>query len=750
MKKIKIINLIIGIVFIFTNNLNAQIGYYDAPYTRYEANMGTLANGATVTAKSYAQGNLQSEASDQICVNMSSTNASVAWTTTAAGDGLVVRYSVPDGQSGTLDVYNGAAFMGTLNLTTYYSWEYLSTNGNPNNVGVTNNNPKMRFDEVRMRLPSVIPSGGTLRLVRTNGNIHVDFAELELVPAAVSAAGGNVTYSGNGSTLQAFINTNGGATIYLPAGVYNVNSELYFGVNNTVLRGAGMWYTQINFTNGSVNQGGLRANASNVSYSGLYLTTVRNSRSNSYKGINGVYTAGSTITNVWAEHFECGAWIGQYNTGGPAIADGFLVSNCRFRNNYADGINLCKGTSNAIVEHCSFRNNGDDDMAIWSANNQECRSNTFRYNTSENCWRASGCAIYGGFSNIAHNLLIKDNVEVGLRVGNNFPGAPFNTGGLHQFYNIRIIACGTYNDLYNSPVGAIDILVSNTAGNTVYNVRFSCIDIIDSKNDGIYIRRTNGSGYSNLSFQNININGTGREYPNNGGAVAGRGYMVLFSGNPGGSATYCGMTYSNRGGSATSDISGTFSWNAAGSCPGGCTILPVNLLGLTGQKINEVVVLKWATASEINNEKFVIERSSDLIDWEAIGEVLGEGNADFISEYNFTDHEALQGTNYYRLQQIDIDGTAVYTNAVVIQLGEDNTVSITPNPFDQILIFKSNIKGNIDVSIYNVLGSLVYQTNFYLENKNGIFYVQPDLPIGTYLIRIQSERFIEQQKIIKK
>ncbi|MBX9851492.1 MAG: T9SS type A sorting domain-containing protein [Cytophagaceae bacterium] len=591
------------------NNLYGQLGYYDAPYVRYEADLGTLTN-ATPTAKSYAQGNLQSEASDQVCVNMSNAGATVQWTVTTAGDGLVVRYSVPDGQSGVLEVYNGATMVGTLNLTTYYSWEYLSTNGNPNNVGVVNNNPKMRFDEVRMRLPSQIPVGGTLKLVRQSGNIHLDFAELEPVPAAVTAVAGDVVYGGNGSDLQTVIDNNGGRVIYMPAGVYNVNRDLFFGVANTTLKGAGMWYTQIHFTSGAANDGGLWGQAANISYSGLYLTTVRNSRSGSYKAINGVYTNGARITNVWAEHFECGAWIAQFGAG-PAVADGLVMSYCRFRNNYADGCNLSKGTINSIVEHCSFRNNGDDDMAIWPANNQECRNNTYRYNTSENCWRASGCAIYGGFSNIAHNLLIKDNLEVGLRVGNNFGGSPFNAGGMHQFYNIRIIACGTYNDLFNAPVGAIDLLVTNIAGTRVENVKFSCIDIVDSKNDAIYMKKNSGDGFYNVVFENISINGTGREYPNNGGAVGGRGYMVLFNGNPAGSATYCGMTYSNRGGSAATDISGTFSWNAAGSCPGGCSLPSTSSTTLTSATTfgicNNPVTLTATTTPPSGNTVSYIE-----------------------------------------------------------------------------------------------------------------------------------------------
>jgi uncharacterized protein YjdB len=557
---------------LISSNLQAQRGYYDAPYKRYEANAGQLSNGASVTTKSYVQSDLQSEASDQQCVNLSATNATVQWTLTEAADGLVIRYSVPDGQTGTLGVYNGNTKITTLTLTSTWSWEYLWSNGNPNNNGITNQNPRMRFDEVRYKLPAKIAASGTLKLVRESGNVHVDFAEMEPVPTIITAPAGSVTYTGNGSDLQTFIDANGGKKIYVPSGIFNVNRELYFGVANTSLVGAGMWYTQINFTNTSSLNGGLRANTAGISFTDLYLTTNSASRSNSYKAINGVFTAASIIKNIWAEHFECGAWIAQYNVGGPAIADGFTLSHCRFRNNYADGINLCKGTANAIVEHCSFRNNGDDDQAIWSADGLECINNTFRYNTSENCWRATGLAIYGGKNNKAYNLIIKDNLEAGIRVSNNFPGAPFNNDGSHEIHDITVSTCGTFNDTYNNPVAAIDIFSASNAGSQVKNVQLYNIDILDSRNDAISISKRSGDGIYNLSFKDITVNGTGKEFPNNNALNRnwGRGYFVLIAGSPAGNGTYCNMNYSNRGGNATvnEELSaiGTFSWTQSTNC----------------------------------------------------------------------------------------------------------------------------------------------------------------------------------------
>lgn len=569
------INMFLSTLLLFfgtTANLLAQRGYYDAPYKRYEANLGVLTNGAVTSPKSYIQSNLQSEASDQICVGMTANNATIDWTLTDASDGLVIRYSVPDGTTATIGVYNGSTLVTTLTLTSTWSWESLWNNGNPNNSAVVNQNPKMRFDEIRYKLPTPILAGEHLKLTRISGNPQIDFTEMELVPAAVTAPVGSFTYSGNGSTLQAFINAHAGQKIFIPTGVYSVANELAFNAANTSLLGAGMWYTQLNFTSTTPYNGGLRANANNISYSDLYLTTNNASRSNSYKAINGVYTSGSTIKNIWAEHFECGAWIAQYATGGPAIADGFTLSNCRFRNNYADGINLCKGTSNAIVEHCNFRNNGDDDQAIWCANGLECINNTFRYNTSENCWRASGVAFYGGKNNKAYNLIIKDNLESGIRLSNNFAGVGFNSVGLNELHDITILGAGTLNDLFNQRVGAIDIFSSNSAGTQVRNIKFSNIDIIDSKCDAILIQKKAGDGIYNLAFENINANGTGKEYPfnNAAGSTTPKGFFTAFSNFPNGNATFCNMTYSNRGGNATTDEYtlglGTFSWTQMSGC----------------------------------------------------------------------------------------------------------------------------------------------------------------------------------------
>jgi hypothetical protein len=549
--------------------VSAQRGYYDAPYKRYEADSAILSNGAVALPKSYSQVALQSEASDQVCVDMKSTDATTEFTFSEAADGLVIRYSVPDGESAVIGIYDGNTKITSLILTSKWSWEYLWNNGDPNNVGITNKNPRMRFDEARYKLPGKLSK---LKIVRESGNLTLDFIEMEPVPEAITAPEGAAVFSGDGSTLQSFIDANGSKTIFIPAGVYNINRQLYFGVSNTKLQGAGMWYTQLNFTVTNASNGGLRANASQISYSDLFLTTDMTTRTNGYAGILGVYTKGSTIRNVWVEHCATGAWIAQYvQGGGPAFAEGFIISNCRFRNTYADGINLCKGTSNAIVERCNFRNNGDDGMAIWCAEGLECINNTFRNNTVENGWRAAGAALYGGKDNKFYDIIIKDNVEIGITINNLFQGVGFNDKGMHDFHNITLIGCGTFNDTNNSRVGAINITGASSAGTKVQNIRFYNININDSKCDAIRFFRNSGAGFTNINFANITVIGTGKEYPNNNSnnSAQVRGYVAIFENNPSGSAAYCGMNYSNLGGNANGVAfygMGNFKWTAQTGC----------------------------------------------------------------------------------------------------------------------------------------------------------------------------------------
>lgn len=183
-----------------------------------------------------------------------------------------------------------------------------------------------------------------------------------------------------------------------------------------------------------------------------------------------------------------------------------------------------------------------------------------------------------------------------------------------------------------------------------------------------------------------------------------------------------------------------------------CDPLPVSLLNFNGKLVGSTVVLNWTTASEVNNKKFVIERTSDFLNWETIGEVAGAGNSSATHYYTFRDYTPLQGVSYYRLKQVDFDGAFAYSRSIVIETGEHQipvSISISPNPFDGELTITSNvIDENMDITIYDVLGRILYQVNH--KTDNGIVLIQPELPSGTYIITVQTDSLVEKSKIIKK
>ena len=533
-----------------------QRGYYNHPYLRYEAEEYQCETTGSFLQPSYDQRQLQSEASNQSAVQLIAKESYVQWTNQQAADGLTIRFSLPDnaegkGTTGNLALYVNGELMQNVTLNSYWAWQYILKTGSkyPDNLpDASNKFPRMRFDEIHVRLAGKIPANAAIRLVKTDDNqvpYTIDFIELEEIPSPVTfesiADANKIAYSPDNGKLQYFVNANKGKTIYLPAGRYEVDNRIIISGDGTKIIGAGMWYTEIYFTassdeRGTYNQRGIESSSNNIVLEGLFLNTVNNKRYYNNnpiyqvgKGLMGSFGANSSVRNLWIEHFECGAWIEGANH--------LTIEHSRFRNNYADGINLAYGCTNSTVEYASFRNNGDDDIASWSRGDRMCQNNSFRYLTSENNWRASGLGFFGGQQNKAYNIVITDPMEAGFRVTCDFPGMPFSNEGYSEFYNISVykggVAAGTVGvagDLWGNQQGALHI--NSSSQYDLQNIMIYNIDFYDSKNDAVFI----GSGtkiIKNLRMKDINIHGSKR-------------YGLYFY-NPKGSATYCNVQYENIG-----------------------------------------------------------------------------------------------------------------------------------------------------------------------------------------------------------
>lgn len=96
------------------------------------------------------------------------------------------------------------------------------------------------------------------------------------------------------------------------------------------------------------------------------------------------------------------------------------------------------------------------------------------------------------------------------------------------------------------------------------------------------------------------------------------------------------------------------------------TALPITLMSFTAQKVENSNLLEWTTASELNNDYFLLERSTDGITWRTINKSSGAGNSNTLIDYSFSDYDFENTINYYRLSQVDFNGVSETFNIISI------------------------------------------------------------------------------------
>ncbi|SDE46515.1 Por secretion system C-terminal sorting domain-containing protein [Dyadobacter soli] len=164
--------------------------------------------------------------------------------------------------------------------------------------------------------------------------------------------------------------------------------------------------------------------------------------------------------------------------------------------------------------------------------------------------------------------------------------------------------------------------------------------------------------------------------------------------------------------------------------------LPVTMAYFNAAKEGNTTNLTWATTEEVNNTGFEIQRSADARKWQAIGFVenqTADGNSKNLLTYGFADTAPLAGTNYYRLKQIDTDGSYAFSSIAAVRFESDkNAVSVYPNPVvDGKLSLKLPKSGSYKLSVYNVAGMEVLnaaQSGNTLDIKG--------LRAGVYVLRV--------------
>ena len=195
--------------------------------------------------------------------------------------------------------------------------------------------------------------------------------------------------------------------------------------------------------------------------------------------------------------------------------------------------------------------------------------------------------------------------------------------------------------------------------------------------------------------------------------------------------------------------------------------IPVELTSFTANVVDGKTKLEWQTASELNNAVFEIEKSvfspqssvGNKKNWEKIGFINGKGTTTEINNYSFADDELLIQKTYYRLKQIDFDGTFSYSDEVVVDVNTPLTFSLAqnyPNPFNPstVINYQLPVAGVVTLKVYDVLGNEVatlvneFRTaGFYEVEFNAASSIKNPAS-GIYFYRLQAGSFVETKKMI--
>jgi hypothetical protein len=188
---------------------------------------------------------------------------------------------------------------------------------------------------------------------------------------------------------------------------------------------------------------------------------------------------------------------------------------------------------------------------------------------------------------------------------------------------------------------------------------------------------------------------------------------------------------------------GGFSPFAVGPSP--TSALPVELIGIQVNCLNEGknAEITWQTASELNSDKYIIERSRDGLAWENIGEIQAAGTTTQLSQYSFVDNQTRSSNVvYYRLTQVDLDGTSTVYPPLSSSCEMSEEVVLFPNPArTQVFVQMVNAKEeNVRVEIRNQLGALVSSRTQTLQEGMNLLNIDiAGMNSGQYMIVLVTE-----------
>lgn len=176
-------------------------------------------------------------------------------------------------------------------------------------------------------------------------------------------------------------------------------------------------------------------------------------------------------------------------------------------------------------------------------------------------------------------------------------------------------------------------------------------------------------------------------------------------------------------------------------------VLPIELISFTATYVSGNVLLQWVTASEDDNSHFIVERSTDGLNFATLETINGAGTTSIKRLYKATDQFPLNGTAYYRLKQVDFDGMFSYSNLVAVEAIAK--AILYPNPAtDYLVLALSEPAASGSIKIYNVLGQEVMRERL-VPGETKYKLNVADLLHGTYFLTIELPGQVLKYKFVK-
>jgi hypothetical protein len=181
--------------------------------------------------------------------------------------------------------------------------------------------------------------------------------------------------------------------------------------------------------------------------------------------------------------------------------------------------------------------------------------------------------------------------------------------------------------------------------------------------------------------------------------------------------------------------------------------LPIELLHFTARLVGPHVDLLWATASEINNDYFAVERAGPDLNWHTLIEVPGAGHSSSVLNYYEKDRNPLAGISYYRLKQVDYDGVFTYSEPVaILNLSSDESedIFLYPNPSragSVVVRIPLFLSGNGKLTLYDLGGKAAYQQR--LDNEKTEHEIRYGaLSKGMYILHVETDHLNHASKLV--